>query len=144
MPPMMTNPTRATNSMALHCPCHPKSICYQVMVNTPTKQNGSVPAKQMENTPARKIIISYHTLLPSVPSTMGSSTTASNPATNNIMAALNMKSPVERCKRWRPTCPFCTHFTPHPVPVDSDWSEEDWDSNKEREERREKQRKRRR
>ena len=38
------------------------------------------------------------------------------------------------------TCPFCTQSALHPSPVDSDWSEEDWDANIEREKRKEKQR----
>ena len=119
--------------MALHCPCHHKSICYQVMANTPTKEHGLAPANQIENTPTRKIIISDPTLF--VPPTMGSYTTASNPTTNNIMAATNTKSPEERCKKWSPTCSLCTQSTPHPEPVDSDWLEEDWGGNKEREKR---------
>ena len=34
---------------------------------------------------------------------------------------------AKRCKRWGPPCPFCAQSAPHPSPVESDWSEEDWD-----------------
>ena len=43
----------------------------------------------------------------------------------------------EACKSLEQPCPFCAQS----APVDSDWSEEDWDGDIEREKRKEKQRK---
>ena len=40
---------------------------------------------------------------------------------------MNNPSPTKRCKRWGPPCPFCAQSALHPSPVESDWSEEDWD-----------------
>ena len=118
-PPMMTNPTRTTTPWPYTVPATTNLFVTRSWPIPPTKENAPAPAKQVENTPARKIIISCPT--PSVLSTIGSYTTASNPAANNIMAAPNMKSPEERCKRWSPMCLFCTQSAPHPEPVNSDW-----------------------
>ena len=38
--------------------------------------------------------------------------------------------PKRTCKHFEPTCSYCKHEAPHPSPVHSDWSSEDWDSAK--------------
>ena len=50
-----------------------------------------------------------------------------NPAMANIMVSTSTPSPAKMCKRWGLPCPFCAQSTQHPSPVDSNWSEEDWD-----------------
>ena len=67
--------------------------------------------------------------------------TTNTPTMASIMATADMPSPAKTCKRWGLPCPFCAQSAPHPSPVDSDWSEEDWDRNIEREKRKVKQRK---
>ena len=51
----------------------------------------------------------------------------------SAMVAATAQSTDKDCKRWGPPCPFCVQSAPHPSPVDSDWSEEDWDGDIERE-----------
>ena len=34
------------------------------------------------------------------------------------------------CKSFNPSCSYCKHDAPHPSPVNSHWSSEDWDSDK--------------
>ena len=104
---------------------------------------------KFKNPPARVITTSHPT--PSVmannsattsnSTTSSNSTTASNSAMASIKAAINTLSSGKKCNIWEPQCPFCTQSAPHPSPVDSDWSEEDWDGEIEKEKRREKQRK---
>ena len=36
------------------------------------------------------------------------------------------------CNRWRLPCPFCALSALHPSPVESDWSDEDWNGEKPR------------
>ena len=31
------------------------------------------------------------------------------------------------CDKYGPSCSFCKHGTPHPLPQESDWSDKDWD-----------------
>ena len=62
--------------------------------------------------------------------------TSATVATANYYAA-----PCRTCRRWGLPCPFCIQSAPHPSPVDSDWSEEDWDGDIEGRKRQEKQRK---
>ena len=89
---------------------------------------------QFKNPPAREITTS----LP-VPSVMVTSTTTSDSIMASITVSTNTPSPGTKCKRWRPPCLFCAKSASHPSPVDSDWSEEDWDGEIEKEKRREKQ-----
>ena len=51
--------------------------------------------------------------------------TTNTPTTPSITVTADTPSPAKMCKRWGPPCPFCAQSTPHPSPVDSDWSEED-------------------
>ena len=39
-------------------------------------------------------------------------------------------TPKRTCKHSLSTCTYCKHDAPHPSPVHSDWSSEDWDGNK--------------
>ena len=55
------------------------------------------------------------------------------PTTASIMVTTSTPSPAKMCKRWGLPCPFCAQSTQHPSPVDSDWSEEDWDGEREEE-----------
>ena len=68
-------------------------------------------------------------------------TGTNTPTMASNTAATSMSSSKEPCKRWGLPYLLCAQSTPHPSPVDSDWSEEDWDRNIEREKRKEKQRK---
>ena len=62
-------------------------------------------------------------------------TTTSHPALSvawstamaKVAAAMNTPSPTKGCKRWGLPCLFCTQSAPHPSPVKSEWSQEDWD-----------------
>ena len=38
-----------------------------------------------------------------------------------------MPLPVKICDRYGLSCSFCNQGTPHPLPQESDWSDEDWD-----------------
>ena len=40
--------------------------------------------------------------------------------------------PTQRkaCEGSSPSCSYCKQDTPHPSPVNSDWSSEDWDGDK--------------
>ena len=64
-----------------------------------------------------------------------------NPDTANIMVTTSTPSPAKMCKRWGLPCLYCAQSTQYPSPVDSNWSEEDWDGEVEKEKRKEKQRK---
>ena len=57
------------------------------------------------------------------------------------MAAANAQSLAITFRRWGPPWSFHAQSAPHPSPVDSDWSAEDWDGELEKEKRKEKQRK---
>ena len=48
------------------------------------------------------------------------------------MNKIDMIQPVPKrvYKCFGPTCSYCKHKAPHPCPVHSDWSSEDWDGNK--------------
>ena len=59
----------------------------------------------------------------------------------SITATAHTTSLAKTCKRWGLPWPFCAQSPQHPSPMDSDWSEEDWDANIEKEKRKEKQRK---
>ena len=73
--------------------------------------------------------------------TTSNSATVSNSAKASNMVATNTPSSSNKCKRWEPPCPFCVHSAPHPSPVDSPWSEEDWDGDREEENRNKEKRK---
>ena len=51
----------------------------------------------------------------------------------STMIAATAPSSNRKCKRWGLPCPFCIQSALHHSPVDSDWSEEDWDGDIERE-----------
>ena len=61
--------------------------------------------------------------------------------TASAMVATTAPSSDKEYKRWGPPCPFCAQSAQHPLPVDSDWSEEEWNGDIEREKRKGKQRK---
>ena len=48
------------------------------------------------------------------------------------MNKIDVVQPVPRrvCKCFGPTCSYCKHEDPHPSPVHSDWSSEDWEGDK--------------
>ena len=48
------------------------------------------------------------------------------------MSKIDIVQPIPKraCKYFGPTCSYCKHKSPHPSPVHSDWSSEDWDGNK--------------
>ena len=58
-----------------------------------------------------------------------------NPTMASIMATTSTPSPAKMCKRWGLLCPFSAQSTPHPSPIDSDWSEEGWDREIEKQKR---------
>ena len=64
-----------------------------------------------------------------------------NPSTASIMVTLSTPSAAKMCKGWGLPCLCCAQSTQHPSSVDSDWSEEDWGKEIEKEKRKEKQRK---
>ena len=64
-----------------------------------------------------------------------------NTTTASIMVTTSTPSSAKTCNRWGPPCSFCIQSTQHSSPVDSNWSEEDWDRKIEKEKRKEKQRK---
>ena len=74
--------------------------------------------------------------------TPAAETTTSSTASTMIAASVTAPSSDKACKRWGPPCPFCAQSVLHSSPVDSDWSEEDWDGDIERE-KKNKERKRR-
>ena len=92
--------------------------------------------------PARKITTSCST-----PSIMKNSAMTSNSATISnsnmfsVKMATNMQSPGNKCKTWGPPCLFCVQSILHPSQLDSDWSEEEWEQEIEKEKSGEKQRK---
>ena len=43
-----------------------------------------------------------------------------------------MTSDCRMFKRWGPPYPFCAQSTPHPSPIESDWSHKDWNRDKQR------------
>ena len=103
-------PNKGYTSMALHCPCHCKSVFTWSWSIPPTKENGPVPTKQMENTPARKIIASHPTL--SIPSTMGSSSPQLVIPTQTILWQPWTQSPQK--KNARDGAQFaCSAISPH-------------------------------
>ena len=61
--------------------------------------------------------------------TINTMTRTASPKMNTNTNPL-MTSACRTCKRWRPPCPFCVQSSPHPLPVESDWSVEDWDGDK--------------
>ena len=48
------------------------------------------------------------------------------------MNKIDVIQPVPKrvCKCFGPTCSYCKHEAPQPSPVHSNWSSEDWDSDK--------------
>ena len=75
----------------------------------------------------------------SLPTTKATSTLTTNAITRAISPKINtttnptMTSTCGTCKKWGPPCPFCVQSTPHPSPVESHWSDEDWNRDKQRE-----------
>ena len=57
------------------------------------------------------------------------------------MVATNIPFPGNKCKRGGAPYPFCDQSAPHPSPVNSDFSEEDWNGEISKGKRIEKQRK---
>ena len=39
-------------------------------------------------------------------------------------------TPRKACECYGLSCSYCKQDTPHPSPINSDWSSEDWDGNK--------------
>ena len=66
-------------------------------------------------------------LLPSTKS-MGTSSTITTSIAGPRVAdtTIIMASICRMCKRWGLHCSFCAQSAPHPSPVESDWSNEDW------------------
>ena len=48
------------------------------------------------------------------------------------MSKIDILQPIPKrvCKHFGPACSYCKHEAPHPSPVHSDWSREDWDGDK--------------
>ena len=51
-----------------------------------------------------------------------------NHTTDSIIATTGTPSPAKMYKRWELPSLFCPQSAQYPSPVDSDWSEEDWDT----------------
>ena len=96
-------------------------------------ENNKVGHGKFKNPKARKPTSSHP--MPSAAETITS------PMASTTVATIASSS-GKICKRWGLSCPFCAQSALHPSPVDSDWSEEDWDGDKERE-KKNKERKRR-
>ena len=122
-PPTMSNPTRATTPWPSTFLASANLFVTRSWPVPPKKESNPTLAKQkvMESkgASARKIAISH-----SLPFIQQGSTTASNLTTTNITAVPNTQSPGKRCNV---SCPICTQSASCPSPVDSDWSEGDWD-----------------
>ena len=59
-------------------------------------------------------------------------TTTMTRVANHRIAITNpmMSSTCKACKRWGLPCPLCAQSAPHPLPMESDWSNEDWNGDK--------------
>ena len=55
-------------------------------------------------------------------------------ATNPRIATMTptTSSTGKMFKRWGPPCPFCAQSAPHPSSKESDWSNEDWNGDRQR------------
>ena len=106
------------------------------MAITSNKDDSQIPATQKmiesdpskaENTPRETIIPFPSPLVP------GNFTTASSPATANIVATSKSQE-----KKWEPSCQCCTQSTLHP---EQNWPKKDWDAEIQKAKQKEKQRK---
>ena len=110
-------------------------FCKRSRENTQKKAKSKVRKLDMSRfaPPKAKRPANLWAALPSPKVTMTATTNAMtrtaslkmNTTTNPIMT-----STCRTCKRWGLPCPFCVQSTPHPSPVVSDWSNEDWDRDK--------------
>ena len=72
-------------------------------------------------------------LLPSPKSAMTTTTTITRTANSTVATtSFPISSICKTCKRWGPPYPFCIKSALHPSPQESDWSNEDWDGNRQR------------
>ena len=65
--------------------------------------------------------------------TTTTTTTASFENARAADATTMLASTCRTCKRWGLPCPFCVQSTPQLSPIKSDWSDENWDGDKQRE-----------
>ena len=73
-----------------------------------------------------------------LPTTKSTSTLTTNATTRTTRPKIDtttnpmMTSTCRTCKRWGPPCLFCVLSAPHPSLVEANWSDEDWDRDKQR------------
>ena len=73
--------------------------------------------------------------LPSAKATVATTTNTTRTSTSpkmNTTTNPTVTSLCRSCKRWGLPCPFCAESTLHPSPQESNWSDKDWDGNRQR------------
>ena len=134
--PAMSIPSRGPTPWPTTVPASVNLFITRLWSLLPNKDNSPVPAvqKMIESDPSKTENTPRETIIPlPAPLIRGNFTTASGPATANIVAASRSQE-----KKWEPSCQCCSQSLSHP---EQDWSEDDWDGEIQKAKQKEKQRK---
>ena len=125
--------SKRSNSMAQYCSGISKPIYCQILAILPNKDDSQILATQkiVESDPSKTENSPRKTIIPHpAPLVSGNFITPSGPATANIVATSKFQE-----KKWEPSCQCCAQSTSH---SEQDWSEEDWDGEKQKAKQKEK------